>query len=81
MYVKSAVSPANTVGAGVGGQMEARTGFSFVCLFFFALYINKEENSSGINFPFVFILHISLSCCVLLVVTLNPTTTSNSLHP
>lgn len=80
MYVKSAVSPANTVGAGVGGQMEERTGFFFLFLFF-ALYINKEENSSGINFPFVFILHISLSCCVLLVVTLNPTITSNSLHP
>lgn len=79
MYVKSAVSPANTVGAGVGGQMEERTGFFFG--FFFALHINKEENSSGINFPFVFSLHISLSCCVLFVVTLNPTITSNSLHP
>lgn len=66
--------PWNTVGAGVGGQMEERTGF------FFALCI-KEENSSGINFPWVFILHISLSCCVLLVVTLNPTITSNCLHP
>lgn len=79
MYVKSAVSPANTVGAGVGGQMEERRGFFF--FFLFALYINKEENSSGINFLFVFILHISLSCCVLLVVTLNPTITSNSLPP